>query len=383
MGGEARQRESVRNEIGAPAATFERDQKLQTLGMLACGIAHDFNNLLVVILGNAGLALLDLESDARARPQVEEIKRAATRAAELTEQVLAYSGRGSSPLEVIDCNALIEEMSCLLRVSIAKTTELELQLADNLPHIEADPCQLRQVLMNLILNAAQALPDQRGTIHIESSASNKRVVLAVRDNGVGMDATTLAKIFDPYFTTRKGGSGLGLAAVKRIIDRHGAKIAVKSTPGKGSNFVLSFASTDKTMAQIEPSCDDLSDYRGHGEILVIDDEPGVRRMVEQSLQRFGFRVHAEADPRVTLNFCRQAGNDLRMVILDLSMPEKTGEETLRALRREMPDLPVLLSSGLGEGSVQNIEGVVFNGFLAKPYTPEQLLAAVRRVLPEG
>ncbi|MHC5063222.1 MAG: sensor histidine kinase [Planctomycetota bacterium] len=382
MGGQASERELARGDDKNPARDIEHGQKLETLGMLACGVAHDFNNLLVAILGNAGLALQDLEECSNARPQVEEIKRAAVRAAELTEQVLIYAGRGKEPAQVMELNLAIREMTELLRVSIPQTTVLELDLcAEDLP-LEAVPGQIRQVLMNLILNAAQSLPDQRGEIRIATASQGGQASLEVSDTGSGVSASTQSKIFDPFFTTRSKGSGLGLAAVKRIIERHGGKISVRSQLGEGTRFSIRLACSSRPYLAADAQDEVQTEYRGHGQVLIVDPDDSARQLLSTCLTRLGFDVEEISDPGRVSRTCRQLNGDLRLAILDLGKNTKAGEEALRAIRKINPDLPVMISSGLGRGEAQGIEGQIFNAFLSKPYSPEQLLEAVKTALED-
>ncbi len=382
MGGEASERKVAQGTVTRPDRDFEQSQKLETLGMLACGVAHDFNNLLVAILGNAGLVLQDLDAESRARPQVEEIKRAAIRAAELTEQVLVYAGRGREPVQVMDLNLAIGEMAGLLRVSIPQTTELSLELSADPAPVEADPSQIRQVLMNLILNAAQSLPDQRGSVRIATSCEADQVLLEVRDTGSGMSASTQAKIFEAFFTTRSKGSGLGLAAVKRIVERHGGSIKVRSKVGEGSCFSIQLTQSSKALSAANCDKSVAREYHGHGQVLLIEAEESIRRLVSTCLAGYGFEVETMSNPTQLSRACKNLHGDLRLVILDLGRNAKASKDALSTIRQLQPDLPVMISTGLGRGEAQEIDDMIFNGYLAKPYSPEQLLAAVKKTLRE-
>lgn len=374
-------------------------QKLESLGILAGGIAHDFNNLLVGVLGNAGLALLELPEDSAARPFLQRIETAASRAADLCHQMLAYSGRGAFIIQTIDLSALVREMTHLLEVPISKKARLRLDLASNLPAVTGDATQLRQVVMNLITNAAEAVGDAAGEIVLrtrrktirpgerfdaylnEEIAPGEHVLLEVIDTGPGMTEEVRAKIFDPFYTTKFTGRGLGLAAVLGIVRGHRGAIAVRSRPGRGSRFVVLFPAA-RPGAVIEPAPPaglPKSNTQG-GTILVIDDEQTVLDFARQTLLRGGFRVMTARDGVEGVDQFARHAEDIVAVVLDATMPRMDGEETFSLLHQLRPDLPVLLSSGYSETeAMSRFDGLGLAGFLQKPYGPIDLLTRITQV----
>lgn len=266
---------------------MQQAQKLESLGILAGGIAHDFNNLLVGILGNASLALLDLPTESPVRHSVSEIEQAAQRAAELTRQLLAYAGKGRFVVEPTDCSQVVREMTALLRTAVSRNAQVSLSLADNLPPVEADITQLRQVVMNLITNASDALPEHGGMIYIHTGQQfvdadylatcvpgsdtmpGEFVFVEVRDEGRGMDDSTRLRIFDPFFTTKFTGRGLGLAATLGIVRGHKGAIRVYSELGKGTAIKLLFPAGVGSISAVVPQTP--AAWQGTGEVLVVDD----------------------------------------------------------------------------------------------------------------
>ncbi|MEW6387061.1 MAG: PAS domain S-box protein [Thermodesulfobacteriota bacterium] len=376
-------------------------QKLESLGVLAGGIAHDFNNLLMTVLGNAELALLELSPAAGARPNVEEIRKAARRAADLCRQMLAYSGKGKFVVEKLNLSELVKEMAHMLEVSISKKALLRYHFPKNLPVVEADPTQLRQVIMNLITNASEAIGEENGVIRVstgvvecdrdyldqsyylaENLVPGSFVFLEVTDTGSGMDAATREKIFDPFFTTKFTGRGLGLAAVLGIVRGHKGAIRVYSEPGKGSTFrILLPAGRGKASQTGLKTGEEEPAWQGQGTILLIDDEEAIRRLGAQMLERLGFEVLTAADGREGLDLCRAHGDRLVCVILDLTMPYMGGEETMQGLQRLRGDLRVILSSGYDEQEVtQRFASKGLAGFIQKPYTLKRLREELQRVL---
>jgi PAS domain S-box-containing protein len=375
-------------------------QKLESLGVLAGGIAHDFNNLLMTILGNADLALADLPEHSAARESLSDIVRASRRAADLCRQMLAYSGKGRFCVEPVNLNDLIEEMAHLLVVSISKKVTLQCRFADNLPYVDGDATQLRQIVMNLITNASEAIeaeagvvalatgiedcgPDgPAGTVAPERLPGGPYVYVEVRDTGCGMEPETLARIFDPFFTTKFTGRGLGLAAVLGIVRGHKGAIRVTSEPGQGTTFrVLLPASTRVRPPEPEPdTARTASAPRVTGAILLVDDEPGVREVAGRMLASAGFEVAVAASGAEAVDIVREAPERIACVLLDLTMPQLDGEETLVRLRAVRGDLPVVISSGYSEQEiVRRFAGRNLAGFIQKPYVRAQLVSILRDV----
>ncbi len=377
---------------------LQETQKLESLGVLAGGIAHDFNNLLVSILGNVGLVLVDLEPESPVREPVEQIKIAAQRAADLTRQMLAYSGKGRFVMQRINLNSVITEITQLLHVSISKNASLKFNLAPNLPAIEGDVTQIRQVMMNLIVNASDAIGDKQGTITLTTGAVNADqeylassfmapelspghyVFVEVADNGIGMAKETQAKIFDPFFTTKFTGRGLGLAAVLGIVRGHGGAIKVYSEPGQGSVFRVLLPVKDSSPAG-EKSASDALKPRGNGTVLIIDDEEVVRNVTKRMLSRIGYTPLAAEDGPAGVELFKQRKDDIVCVLLDMTMPKMSGEETLSRLKQVSPDVRVLLMSGYSEQEASNrFSGKGVAAFMQKPYTPQDLSDKLNQVL---
>ncbi len=379
---------------------LQHTQKLESLGVLAGGIAHDFNNLLVGILGHADLGLSDVSSVSPVRKSLEEIKKAAVRASELTNQMLAYSGKGRFVTKAIDLNELVQEMTHLLEVSISKKIVLKFDLADQLPSVEVDTTQMRQVVMNLITNASDAIENKSGwiTVSTEAVQLNKDdlrstyladdlpegyyVVLEVADSGCGMSEETMARIFDPFFTTKFAGRGLGLAALQGIVRGHGGTIKVYSELGKGTTFRVLLPCSDKAVERLEESAPALQEpWKGEGTILVVDDEPSVRTVARMMLERKGFDVLAAADGQEALEVFSQRDDGVDLVLLDMTMPRMSGQETFRQLRRIRSDLPVLLTSGYNEqDAISRFAGKGLAGFIQKPFQHDLLIEKIRGIL---
>jgi PAS domain S-box-containing protein len=377
-------------------------QKLESLGVLAGGIAHDFNNLLTGILGNADLALADLSPVSPARESLEAIGTGARRAAELCRQLLAYSGKGRFQVQPLDLMELVQEMGHLLSVSISKKVVLKYHFAKDLPAIEADATQMRQTIMNLIVNASEAIGDRSGVIsvttglaHCESEylktcfaadgvPAGDFVYVEIADTGHGMDRATLDRIFDPFFTTKFTGRGLGLAAVLGIVRGHKGAIKVYSEVGRGTTFRLLFPAAEAQAREAASSTAGVRAWKGHGQILIVDDEESVRNLTRRMLERAGFFVLAAEDGRHALEMFKRVKAEVALVILDLTMPHLDGEACFRELRLIRPEVKVILSSGYNEQDVVNLfAGKGLAGFIQKPYSHDELLAKVRDVLGAG
>jgi two-component system, cell cycle sensor histidine kinase and response regulator CckA len=378
--------------------TLLQAQKLESLGVLAGGIAHDFNNLLVGILGNAGLALAELPPGSPLREILREMEVAGQRAAELVHQMLAYSGKGRFVIEQVDMNDLIQEMTHLMRASIARTTVVEYDLAARLPAVQVDPTQIRQLVMNLVVNASDAIGARGGRIAVstgvivadeeylreaylsENCRPGNYVYVEVADDGEGMDAETKARIFDPFFTTKFTGRGLGLAAALGIVRGHRGAILVASKVGEGTTFrVLLPAERGHVHATPAPRVEDQP--RGRGTVLVVDDEETVRRVTRRALERMGFEVLTAADGEAGVAAFRARAAEVVCVLLDLTMPGTAGEETLAAMRGIRAEVPVLVMSGYNEQAAMDRLGAnQTSGFIQKPYDISALGEAVLRAI---
>ncbi len=379
-------------------------QKLESLGVLAGGIAHDFNNLLMAILGNADLALQDVTPSSPARGSILEVIKAARRASELARQMLAYSGKGKFILDQVNLAVLAREMAHLLEVSVSKRARLECRLADHLPCFEGDVTQIRQVIMNLITNASDALGDQDGSILLSTGVQNcdratldqtiealrlereqplpegPYVYLEVQDTGCGMDAATQKRIFDPFFTTKFTGRGLGLAAVLGIVRGHRGAITIDSQPGRGTRFRVFFPAQMAPATAAPRRTGDTAQihkWRGKGTVLIADDEATIRTVAAKMLTRLGFEVLAAADGQEALDLFRLHAERIVCVLLDLTMPQLDGEQTFHEIRRIDPAIKVILCSGYSEQeAVERFVGEGLGGFLQKPYS----LGALETVL---
>jgi len=378
-------------------------QKLESLGVLAGGIAHDFNNLLTGILGNADMALLELNERDPASESVRAIRDTAERAADLSRQMLAYSGRGRFIIEPIEVNEVVSEMSQLLEASLSKSAIVRFDLAESLPLITGDATQIRQVIMNLMTNASDAIGDRNGVISLRTCAvecdrielsqgyaseelpEGAYVCIEVEDTGVGMDEETASRIFDPFFTTKFTGRGLGLAAVLGIVRAHKGTISVESSAGTGTTIrVLIPVSTedDAVTAVHEAATESRSPWdAAGGTVLLVDDEPTVRRVTQKMLERAGFDVVTASDGLKAIDAYRKHSANIVCVLLDLTMPNMGGEETFRELRKLDPNLRIILSSGYGEKEITNrFVGKGLAGFIQKPYLAAKLVTKVRDVL---
>jgi two-component system cell cycle sensor histidine kinase/response regulator CckA len=362
-------------------------QKLESLGVLAGGVAHDFNNILTSILGNASLAGLDLREDHPARRPVGQIERAAHRAADLCAQLLAYAGRASFVTAPLNLSELVRETTELIEVSVGKRGRLELLLEPDLPALVGDPTQLRQVVMNLVLNAADALDGRteghviirtfsremndtafRSAVRSPALRAGRYVGLEVADNGSGMAPEVLVRIFEPFFTTKFSGRGLGLAAVLGIVQRHEGALFVDSQPGRGTSFRLFFpSSTAQPVASGTTLGTNARPLRGT--VLVVDDEEQVRAVTQHALTTFGVDVLVAPDGASALELIRtRAADSINLVLLDLTMPGLPGDETLRRLRQIRPNLCTIIMSGYSEGeTMQRCAELGVAGYLPKPF----------------
>lgn len=379
-------------------ARMQQNQRLESLGLLAGGVAHEFNNLLCGVLGQTDLVSLDLEAGHQASPAVEQIRVAALRAAELCRQLLAYSGRGRFVVGPVDLTALVKDTSKLVELSVGPRASLRLDLSPSVPLVEADGNQLRQVLLNLVVNAAEAMGGRHGAITIRTGErelggdqpttghsaadlpAGRYVSLEVEDDGEGMDEQTRRRLFDPFFTTKFVGRGLGLPAVFGIVRGHGGKVQVTSQLGTGTLVqVLLPAMPPQPAAPARSPA--ATTPRWTGTVLVADDEPAVRDIASRCLERMGLRVLGAGDGHEAIALVRSHGTSIDLALLDLGMPRLSGEQTLVGLRRLCPSLPVILMSGYDEqDAVARCGEVRFSGFLRKPFTIDELEQAVSAVL---
>jgi PAS domain S-box-containing protein len=365
-------------------------QKLESVGVMAGGIAHDFNNLLTSILGNVGLARDELPKGNAARPLLDIAERSGLQAAALVDQLLSYVGKSQVVVTRFDLSALIGEILPLIQTSIPKTVRLELSLKPGLPWIEADARAIQQVVMNLVINGAEAIGSEGGTVHVSTGIAAPgtleknqpgSVFLEVRDSGCGMDDATRRRIFDPFFTTKFTGRGLGLAAVSGIVRRLTGRLDVESAPGKGSRFRMVLPGVPPPIpAQLPAPAPVKGDPRGAGTILVVDDDPAIRSLVVSILKRNGYSVLTAENGQAGVDLFRSGADTIAAVVLDLTMPVMGGEEAFRLMTEMRPDIPVIVSSGYGDKAVHDHFSSALAGVIQKPYQPAMLVEMLAAVL---
>ena len=313
--------------------------------------------------------------------------------------MLAYSGKGRFVVERLDLSGLVPEMCELARVSMSKKIALGLALQRDLPAVEADRGQIQQIVMNLVLNAAEAIGDRGGTISVSTGVQDveprdllrhpeagelrigKYVRFEVRDDGCGMDAATKARIFDPFFSTKFTGRGLGLAAVAGIVRGHQGAIVVNSVPGQGSCFAVLLPAARCTAAAAPPVSAAAGELRGSGTVLVVDDEPVVRTMAKKALELYGYEVLVAEGGPAAIDIANRHAGEIAAVVLDLSMPGMGGEETLPELRKIRPAARVVISSGYSEAEAMRFfHDQQVSGFIQKPYTPAGLARRLKAAI---
>lgn len=384
--------------------TFERklqeSQKLESLGVLAGGIAHDFNNLLTGVLGNASLAMHEVSPTSNVYTYLTEINDAASRAAELCRQMLAYSGRGRFVVKRTMINPVIEQTAQLLQLSVSKQAVLRFELGNALPPVEVDVTQVRQALMNLVVNASEAQGDAGGVITVSTGVTNvdaaylnsaqlasplepgEFVHIDVSDTGSGMTPDVRARIFEPFYSTKFTGRGLGLAAVLGIVRGHRGSLKVYSEAQRGSTFKLLFPSMRGELedpAAVPPP----QSWKGSGTILVVDDEPAVRRTVSRMLQLMGFTTLEASDGAEGIALFRENASGIALVMLDLTMPRLDGEQTFAELRSIDPNVRVVLMSGFNQQeAISRFTGKGLASFVQKPFSLDSLRNCVQQVLSD-
>jgi PAS domain S-box-containing protein len=375
---------------------LRQTQKLESLGVLAGGIAHDFNNLLTGIMGNANLGSAGLPLENPTRRYFQRIEAGAKRAADLTNQLLTYSGRGHSQPVELELNRVVQEITQLLEVSISRKSIIRFDLASYLSPISADPSQIQQLVMNLITNASEALDETKGGLitvrtreeFLDGSAPadhgsilplvpGRHVVLEVSDNGCGMAPETLAKIFDPFFSTKVKGRGLGLASILGILRQLGGSLKVYSEPGEGTMFrILLPTLTTQEHADAQP--EGATEWRGWGALLVVDDDQTVRTVTREMAQRLGFEVLEAADGQEGVEIFSRKKAGISAVFLNLTMPTLDGQEACARIQALAPGVPVILSSGYQSQPGEGIQGLA--GFLPRPFTWAMFSETMRKAL---
>jgi two-component system cell cycle sensor histidine kinase/response regulator CckA len=377
-------------------------QKLESIGLLAGGVAHDFNNLLTGILGNTSLVLDELPAESRLRPLLENVMLASERAADLTRQLLAYSGKGRFFVQPRDLSVLVREIGSLIQSSIPKKVQLRLDLAPDLPLVDIDSAQIQQLIMNLVINGAEAIGEEHsGVVTVRTLLRNvdahyiannhfaadpappgSYVAIQVRDTGCGMDEEVRSHIFDPFFTTKFTGRGLGLAAALGIVRGHNGSIRIETEPGKGTLFEVLLPAGAAERGEEKPA-EPRRELRGAGSVLVVDDEELVRGIARTTLEHYGYTVIEAANGREAVRKFRQLADEISLVLLDMMMPVMGGEEALVEIRAIRPGVPVIGSSGYSESvAKERFGGSGLASFLQKPYSARVLADRVKRVIDQ-
>ncbi len=382
-------------ELKRTQQALASSQRLESLGVLAGGIAHDFNNLLSGIMGNAALAADEAPEHSRLSHHLADILAASRRAADLTRQILTYAGKGRLNIQRFDANAEIRQMARLIEAAIPKGVTVNYMLSPEQIFIEADQAQFNQIVMNLVINAAEAVDPASGQVQIKSSSAQLKgeelssaqtswelsggryLVLEVIDNGCGMDEATQAKVFEPFFTTKFTGRGLGLAAVLGIIRAHEGALHLSSASGQGTRFSVFMPQECDQSAESDLPHTERIEGSFHGKVLVVDDEPMVLNLADTVLSREGYRVVRATEGTAAVEQFRAAPADYLLVLLDMTMPGMNGAEAFDQLRRIRGDVPVVLCSGYGEDELhRRFSHLEPDAFIQKPYMPDELLSTV-------
>jgi len=379
----------------------EHTQRLESLGVLAGGIAHDFNNILTTILGNAAMAERKAKANHReGLPRyLSNIVASSEKAAELCKQMLAYSGKGQFVIKPLNLTSMVSEISQLLEVSIVKNITLKYQLAEALPTVDADAAQLQQVIMNLVINASDAIGDTSGQISLstgvmqadqqylaqtclhEDLPAGDYVFLEVSDTGSGMDARTQQRIFEPFFTTKPTGHGLGMSAVLGIVHGHHGALRLHSEPGLGTIFKLLLPVSDQAVEADLPVIKQSETWQASGTILIVDDEETIRETAAMMLEDAGFETLTAVDGLDGVEVYRQHQHEIVAVLLDMTMPKMDGQSCFTELKQINKDVKVVLSSGYNEQeATSRFAGQRLGGFIQKPYHPDALQDKIREVI---
>lgn len=375
-------------------------QKLESMAVMSGGIAHDFNNLLTVIMAQASLARAKVPGDFAVVEHLDKVIHASENAARLTQQLLAYSGRGQFEIQTLNLNHVIQETAQLLHVVLPPNVNLSIRLKEQLPQVEADTAQIQQIVMNLIINSAEACPDGKGSIVISTDTLNlsadnisfkssvgndfaegEYVLLCVQDTGSGMNERTLSRIFDPFFSTKETGRGLGMAAVVGIVRSHRGDLSVESKEGQGTTIKLILPSVAETPREETERELRVNENPTTGQILVIDDEEFIRDAIREVLSMQGLKCRTFCDGESGLAFFNEGPENITLAIVDLKMPGLSGEETCKRLLELRPELPIIVSSGYSEPeATHNLSQMGITEFLQKPFAFDTLVARVLALL---
>jgi two-component system cell cycle sensor histidine kinase/response regulator CckA len=371
-------------------------QKLESVGALAGGVAHDFNNILGAILAHSELGLAELANGSRPEQELQSIRAASIRGAEIVRQLMIYAGEDSDVSELIDVSTILEEMLELLRISVSKHVRLETHLAKNLPPVRANPGQLQQLAINLITNASEAIGDWDGAIRVttermsvdrdspwvamEGLAEGDYLQLEVSDTGCGMTLETQARVFDPFFTTKLAGHGLGLAVVQGVVRCLGGKVRLVSAPGKGSTFQILLPCVAPP-AQAMPSATRRSKARelrsGAATVLVVEDEVALRQAVSKMLRKRGFSVIEASDGSAALDLIRAHQDQIDVLLLDITLPGASSREVLEEGKRLRPKMATIITSAHNrEMAASSLAGTI-DYFIRKPFRSADLIDMIR------
>ncbi len=373
-------------------------QRLESVGVLAAGVAHDFNNVLTAILGNLAMVRRRVEAQqggAEVQDMLTAAERAGNRAAHLVKQLLNYAGKGRREIQAVDISQVARDALAIVQASVSRKINLRSDIPQKSRMIQADVGQVQQLLLNLVLNGAEAIGDKEGEVFIRvrvrdvpepelnrypgfSLQARQYTEIIVSDTGSGMDEKTLEQIFDPFFTTKFLGRGLGLAAALGIVRAHGGGISVQSAPGKGSTFsVLLPAEQDRPESPMTVADSLTESARGEGLVLVIDDEVGIRSLLQHALEELGYTVLTAEHGAQGLELFERSADEIILVLIDIVMPVLDGAETAIRIREQNSEVPILITSGIGDDdALHRFEDVRISGFVPKPFAPEQLAQAI-------
>lgn len=385
------------------AEQFQQTQRLESLGVLAGGIAHDFNNILQAIMGNATMASMRLAPDSPAVTCLLNIEQASARAADLCRQMLAYAGKGQCPRSSIRLGKLVDEMVRMLRASISQNVTIHLEAPQVLPTVKGDDSQIRQIVMNLIINAAEAIGEEPGTIlvtlrrvDVAAAGSDKDhlgrpiapgsyVRLEVADSGCGMTEEVQSHIFEPFYTTKFTGRGLGMSAVLGIISSHGGALRLASEAGLGTTFwVYLPAEKGDAAAHEETGSPETECWSGSGTVLLVEDEPQILELAREMLQLLGFKVIEASDGQAGLDRFREHRDEITLVLTDIGLPVMDGYRLVTELKQLAPQVPIIVSSGFGDTVVgERFAPGMVAGLISKPYHFQRMLEVVRSVVGTG
>jgi PAS domain S-box-containing protein len=382
-------------------AQVQQAQKFESLNVMAGSIAHHFNNLLMVVLGNLDLVLDSLPDDSSSRQNMQNAEKAAKHAAELSNLMLTYVGQRKMDMQVTDISGIVEDMMGILELALSKKAELQFNPSSKPALFNGDSSQIRQVIINLVTNAAEAVGDSKGSIILstgtmfcerscfqppfqkEDLPDGDYVYFQVSDTGCGMDKKTLNRVFDPFFTTRFPGRGLGMAVVLGIVRAHNGAILVDSQPGQGTTIKVLFRAL-KSQEKIQEKTTEpgfVDKWQGRGTVLMVDDEEMVLDVGKKMLTRLGFNAITTSNAREAIEICREQGPDIDCVFIDLTMPQMNGVELFHELRRIKKDIPIIISSGYTEEqTMSRFRDIQPEGFIQKPYRIKQLAAKMQMIM---